>query len=73
MLGILAYELLEILYYSGVLVGKGLYAIYGLIYGAAPDPSDANDAEKLARLEKRILELERKLDGGDSSAKDDAP
>lgn len=72
MLGLLLYEALELLYYTGMLAGKGLYAIYAMVYGSAPDPEDAGDAAKLARLEERIRELERRVEGAGSGGGNEA-
>lgn len=62
MLGLLLYEILELLYYGGKLTGRGIYAIYKMIYGSYVDQNNADDMTRLRELELRILELESKLD-----------
>lgn len=61
MLGLLLYEAFEILYYTGKLLGNGLYGIYALIYGVEPDPENPEDMDRLQQLEQRIQELEARL------------
>lgn len=61
MFGLLLYEVFEILFYTGKLAGKGIYAIYEYIYGSTPDETNPDDVKRIAELEKRIAELEKSL------------
>ena len=61
MLGFILYEIIEVLFYSGKLLGTGIYSIYTMIYGTAPDPNNEEDVERIKALEERIKLLEAKL------------